>query len=481
MTMGPRPDLAQIEDHTIMSTADIVFVPDSEGGVTGVVTVPARTKILRYRPRVRTAVVIFCAALGAVFAAMFPLLEATKLHFAPVDAVTASAAASLASFVCAFLLSSRLAISRSPALAALAATFTYSGMLLAAHAWPGSAGGGWLWATWAPGCAVGILVFGAIDWHWARKQRRSAERGYYSDTRQRYMRLPLRKAMAVLVWANGIAVASAAFFIWSSLRFATAVEAGSIAWAAWTIGAYAAAAVLLVFAPGHRTILRDWMIAAVAAGALSAAAIIAASTWGFEAEFVAAAFTLIATFIPATVLVCEAKIDMYVVDKQAEEQLALVNDLTGLGTARAFGIHLERAIALADATRIGFDVAMFDVAGMRVANRDAGRHIGNELLISTSRVIRSAFQPCEFAARFKGDEFAALLMPGELHTQNELRGRVAQALNALGPRLERLKLALHVSVQRYDPLAPQSAEAFMSAGWRRLRAEKTSVDTVRQS
>jgi diguanylate cyclase (GGDEF)-like protein len=466
-----------------MSTADFVFVPDSDAGVTGVVTVPTRTKILRYRPRVRIAVVIFCAALGAVFAAMFPQLAAPKLHFAPVDAVTASAAASLASFVCAFLLSSRLAISRSPALAALAATFTYSGILLAAHAWPGHTRGDWLWAAWALGCAVGITMFGAIDWYWARKQLRSAERGYFSDTRQRYKRLPRRKAMAVLVWTNGIAIASATVFVWSSLRVATTVEAGSAAWAAWTVGAYAVAAVTLIFAPGHRTILRDWMIAAAAAGALSAVAIIASRTGGSEAVLVATAYALIAALVPAAVLLCDAKIDMYVVDQQAEEihELALVNDLTGLGTARAFRIHLERAIALADATRVGFDVAMFDVAGMQAANRDAGRHVGNELLVSASRVIRSALQPAEFAARFKGDEFAALLIPGDAYAHNELRARVANALNALGPRLERLKLALHVGVHRYDPIAPQSAESFMSAGWQRLRAEKTSVDTVRQS
>ena len=466
-----------------MSTADFVFVPDSDAGVTGVVTVPTRTKILRYRPRVRTAVVIFCAALGVVFAALFPQLEAPKLHFAPIDAVTTSAAASLASFVCAFLLSSRLAISRSPALAALAATFTYSGILLAAHAWTGYTSGGWLWAAWALGCAVGITMFGAIDWYWARKQQRSAERGYFSDTRQRYKRLPQRKAMAVLVSANGIAIISAIVFVWSSLRFATTVEAGSVAWAAWTVGAYAAAAVTLIFAPGHRTILRDWMIAAVGAGALSAAAIIAVSTGASEAVLVATVFALIAALIPAAVLLCDAKIDMYVVDEQAEEirELALVNDLTGLGTARAFQIHLERAIALADATRVGFDVAMFDVAGMRAANRESGRFVGNELLVSTSRVIRSAFQPCEFAARFKGDEFAALLMPGAAHAQSELRARVANALNALGPRVVLLKLALHVCVYRYDPIAPQSAESFMSAGWQRLIAEKTSVDTVRRS
>ncbi|HEY5094394.1 MAG TPA: GGDEF domain-containing protein [Candidatus Eremiobacteraceae bacterium] len=466
-----------------MSTADFVFVPDSEAGVTGVVTVPARTKILRYRPRVRTAVVIFCAALGAVFAAMFSQLEAPRLHFAPIDAVTASSAASLASVVCAFLLSSRLAISRSPALAALAATFTYSGILLAAHAWAGNTRGGWLWAAWALGCAVGITMFGAIDWYWARKQRRSAERGYYSDTRQRYKRLPRPKAMAVLFWANGIAIASATVIVWSSLRFAAAGEADSSAWAAWTVGAYAAAAVTLIFAPGHRTILRDWMIAAVAAGALSAAATIAVSTGGSEAVLVSTAYALIAALIPAAVLLCDAKIDMYVVDKQAAEihELALVNDLTGLGTARAFGIHLERAIALADATRVGFDVAMFDVAGLRAANRDAGRNVGNELLVLTSRVIGSALQPGEFAARCKGDEFAALLMPGDAHAQNDLRARVANALDALGPRLERLDLALHVGVHRYDPLAPQSAESFMRAGWQRLFAEKTSVDTVRQS
>lgn len=466
-----------------MSTLDFVFVPDSEAGVTGVVTVPARTKMLRYRPRVRTAVVIFCAALGAVFAALFPQLEAPKLHFAAVDAVTASAAASLASFVCAFLLSSRLAISRSPALAALAATFTYSGILLAAHAWPGHARSDWLWAAWALGSAVGITMFGAIDWYWARRQRRSAERGYYSDTRQRHKRLPQPRALAVLFWANGLAIASATVIILSSLRFANAGEGDSAAWAAWTVGAYALAAVALIFAPGHRTILRDWMIAAAAAGALSAAATIAASTGGSEAGLAAAAYGLIAVLIPAAVLLFDAKIDMYVVDTQAAEihELALVNDLTGLGTARAFGIHLERAIAVADATRVGFDVAMFDVAGLRAANRDAGGIVGNELLVLTSRVISSALQPGEFAARCKGDEFAALLNPCDADVLDKLRARVANALNALGPRLGRLDLALHIGVHRYDPLAPQSGESFMRAGWQRLFAEKKSVDTVRQS
>jgi diguanylate cyclase (GGDEF)-like protein len=466
-----------------MSTADFIFVPDSEAGVIGVVTVPARTRILRYRPRVRTAVVISCVALGAVFAALIPQLEAPTLHFAPVDAVTTSAAASLASFVCAFLLSSRLAISRSPALAALAATFMYSGILMAAHAWPGHTRSGWLWAAWALGCAIGVTIFGVIDWYWARKQQRSAERGYYSDTRPRYKRLPPRKAMAALVWANCIAIVTAIVFVWSSLRFSANVEDSSATWAAWTVAAYAAAAITLIFAPGHRTILRDWMIAAVAAGALSAVAILAVNTGASEAVLVATAYALIAALIPAAVLLCDAKIDMYVVDGQAEEihELALVNGLTGLGTARAFEIHLERAIALADATRVGFDVALFDVAGMRAANRDAGRHIGNELLISASRVIRAALQPAEFAARFKGDEFAALLMPGEALAQDDLRARVAKALNARGPRLERLKLALHVGVHRYDPIAPQPAASFMSAGWQRLRAEKTTVETVRQS
>jgi len=330
---------------------------------------------------------------------------------------------------------------------------------------------------------VGITLFGAIDWYWARKQRRSAERGFYSDTRPRYKRLPPRKTTAVLVWSIVIGVASALFVIWSSSRLVTMIETSSATWAAWTVCAYAAAAITLIFAPGHRTILRDWMIAAVAAGALSAAASIAVSTGRYEGVLVATLYALIAVLIPAAVLLCDAKFDMYVVDKQAEEihELALVNDLTGLGTARAFGLHLERAIALSDATRVGFDVVMFDVAGLRAANRDAGRHVGNELLISASRVIRSTLRPCEFAARFKGDEFAALLMPADAHPKRELRARFENALNVLGPRLQGIKLALHVNVHRYEPIAPRSAESFMSEGWRLLRAEKISVETVRQS
>ena len=462
---------------------DFVFVPDSDAGVTGVVSVPARTNILRYRPRVRIAVVIFCVALGVVFAALFPQLAAPHVRFAPVDEFAASAAASLASFLCAFLLSSRLAISRSPALAALAATFMYSGILLGAHAWLGHAAGDWLWTTCALGGAVGIAMFGAIDWYWARKQRRSADRGYYSDTRQRFKRLKLPKAMAVLFWANGIAIALATVIVLSALRFAAMGQGESAVWAAWSVGAYGVAAALLIFTPGHRTILRDWMIAAVAAGALSAAAIDAASSGGSEATLIATAYALIAALIPAAVLLFDAKIDMYVVDSQAQEihELALVNDLTGLGTARAFRIHLERAIALADATRVGFDVALFDVAGLRAANRNAGGNVGNGLLVLTSRVISSALQPGEFAARCKGDEFAALLIPCDADVLNLLRARVAKALDALGPRPERVDLGLHVGVHRYDPLAPQSPEAFMRAGWQRLFAEKASVDAMRQS
>ncbi|HKW44605.1 MAG TPA: diguanylate cyclase [Candidatus Eremiobacteraceae bacterium] len=106
--------------------------------------------------------------------------------------------------------------------------------------------------------------------------------------------------------------------------------------------------------------------------------------------------------------------------------------------------------------------------------------VGNELLVSASRVIRLTLQPGEFAARVKGDEFAALLTPGDAYAHGELRERVARALNAPGLKLNHLKLALHVGVHRYDPSTPQTAESFMNAGWQRLRSEKKSVETLNQ-
>jgi diguanylate cyclase (GGDEF)-like protein len=96
----------------------------------------------------------------------------------------------------------------------------------------------------------------------------------------------------------------------------------------------------------------------------------------------------------------------------------LPDPLTGLPTRRGFLDRLQEAL---DHTLAGpghVAVLFIDIDGFRRINRDLGHAVGDELLFSASRRIRSAARSGDILSRAGGDEFA--LMCCDLDSPDEL-------------------------------------------------------------
>lgn len=85
--------------------------------------------------------------------------------------------------------------------------------------------------------------------------------------------------------------------------------------------------------------------------------------------------------------------------------LALGDPLTGVANLRAFDQFVADAVGRGDP----FALILVDVRGLRGANSAFGHDVGDEMLVSLSRVLRGACGEHDDVARLGGDEFAVLL------------------------------------------------------------------------
>ena len=94
---------------------------------------------------------------------------------------------------------------------------------------------------------------------------------------------------------------------------------------------------------------------------------------------------------------------------RALEELALLDELTGLNSRRGLQVLGEQA--LYSARRAGAPVALLfiDVDGLKQINDKLGHAAGDDALRALAQVIRSSIRDSDVAARIGGDEFCVLL------------------------------------------------------------------------
>jgi diguanylate cyclase (GGDEF)-like protein len=88
---------------------------------------------------------------------------------------------------------------------------------------------------------------------------------------------------------------------------------------------------------------------------------------------------------------------------------ALHDELTGLPNRTLFVDHLQRVIDRIDNNRNHCAVLFMDLDGFKIINDSLGHDAGDELLIMAAQRLQSCLRRGDIAARFGGDEFAALL------------------------------------------------------------------------
>ena len=184
-----------------------------------------------------------------------------------------------------------------------------------------------------------------------------------------------------------------------------------IAAAAWSPVAPARTVVL----DGWRTLITPSLLALVAGGLLVADHFnetTDAAVWLAAATLVGVLARMALTFLENTEL-------------HASRELALTDELTGLGNRRLFHERLREELEDGDAT---LAVAMVDLDRFKELNDTLGHHAGDRLLAQLGPRLQEAVGDAGLVARLGGDEFALLLPGADLARATELGRRVGIAL-----------------------------------------------------
>ncbi len=99
------------------------------------------------------------------------------------------------------------------------------------------------------------------------------------------------------------------------------------------------------------------------------------------------------------------------VDMLKQTELALRDELTGLGNVRRLEPELEQAVKVAARARSDLSILFVDVDRLKQLNDRLGHRAGSEALRRVGAVLATAIGDEGFAYRFGGDEFVVLL-PG---------------------------------------------------------------------
>jgi len=147
--------------------------------------------------------------------------------------------------------------------------------------------------------------------------------------------------------------------------------------------------------------------------------------------------------------------------------------LTGLANHRAFFDALEREVLRAHRAPSSFALVLFDLDGLKGINDGLGHLAGNRALQRVAVALRTNCRASDLAARFGGDEFAALLLDSDADSARQMAERVAARLREVPPHPS---LGISVGIAAFPSDAPSSQGLFEVADQRlylhKRRAQK---------
>lgn len=136
---------------------------------------------------------------------------------------------------------------------------------------------------------------------------------------------------------------------------------------------------------------------------------------------------------PINPLILRARVRNHVelkLSRDALEQLARMDGLTGLMNRRSFDAALDREWRRSARTQHNISVIMMDVDHFKQFNDSYGHSAGDECLKQIARAAEGALQrPADLVARYGGEEFVALLpdtaQDGAMSVAEEIRTAVS--------------------------------------------------------
>ncbi|HEU4976805.1 MAG TPA: GGDEF domain-containing protein [Baekduia sp.] len=116
--------------------------------------------------------------------------------------------------------------------------------------------------------------------------------------------------------------------------------------------------------------------------------------------------------------------------RQAADELARIDPLTGLGNRRALDEALAAQVAQAGRSGRALSALVGDLDNFKAINDDHGHHVGDRLLRDVADVLRDVVRSPDACFRWGGDEFVVLLPEADRHAAAGVADRVTAAITS---------------------------------------------------
>jgi diguanylate cyclase (GGDEF)-like protein len=128
------------------------------------------------------------------------------------------------------------------------------------------------------------------------------------------------------------------------------------------------------------------------------------------------------------------------------QNLTLIDDLTELHNQRYLPRALDREISRAQRLGKKFTVLFMDVDYFKKVNDSRGHAVGSDLLVEISKIFKSNLRSCDYAFRYGGDEFVALLVDSDAVGSEVVAERLRQKIEGTSFLIEGQSMKLTVSI-----------------------------------
>jgi two-component system cell cycle response regulator len=164
------------------------------------------------------------------------------------------------------------------------------------------------------------------------------------------------------------------------------------------------------------------------------------------------------------------------------KSLLLTDELTGLYNKRFFYIQLEVETSRARRTGLPCTLMMMDVDNFKLVNDTLGHDAGDQFLMQVGTIIKNDLRVTDFACRFGGDEFSAIMPASSINDSFSIAKRIQSSVAKLASTLQS-EIKEHLSVSFglavYEAHAPISvADFFRQADMELYHAKKMGKNQI---
>jgi two-component system cell cycle response regulator len=171
----------------------------------------------------------------------------------------------------------------------------------------------------------------------------------------------------------------------------------------------------------------------------------------------------------------------YIRQYKGVQQLAYLDDATGLYNARYLSTVLDREIALAEKGSKPFALLFIDADHFKQVNDQYGHLVGTKLLNAMGRHLKKYVRETDTVFRYGGDEFIAVLSMCDLKTAQVVAERIRHSVEKkefLAAEGLHIKFTVSIGVALYPDHAHSKKEIIEAADQAMYGAKKASRNSV---